>query len=462
MKTQTKALYLLNFVSMWECFSYYGMRVLLVLYMVNELGYSDEKAFGMYALYITLVELGGVIGGIAADRLLGLKRAIVLGGITIALGHVCMTLPDSQMLFLLGLGLIVAGTGLFRSNVTALLGEFYDKDDPQRAAGYTLFYTGINIGGFLASIACGIVGEVYGWHAGFGLAAFGMLLGLTVLYFGKSILSNKGELAKPARSASSFGALGAAFIAPLVAMMIYYYQQLAPFVPLAIGGLLFYVYRQIKDSSQEALAGYKRLGLYLVFLVLYYGCEEQLGSSLVLFSERHVDRSSCFGVIPAASLVTCNPLTILAIGPLFSGLLRKLPMRALTKIGISFGMLGLAFCILYIGSAMTPQDQNVPLAFAISSIVLISLGELLIGPTVFATASEVAPKAYTGLIMGAVSLGYSLANLFSGLLSQMMTVTESANSLEVYTKGFGTIAAGAFALSLILFILTYRKKVLST
>lgn len=462
MKTQPKALFLLNFVSMWECFSYYGMRVLLVLYMVGELGYSDEKAFGMYALYITLVELGGVIGGIAADRYLGLKRAIVLGGITIVLGHVCMTLPDSQMLFILGLGLIVAGTGLFRSNVTALLGEFYDKNDPQRAAGYTLFYTGINIGGFLASVACGIVGEVYGWHAGFGLAALGMLSGLVVLYFGRAILGTKGELEKPAKSATKIGTLGLGFAAPLAAAMIYYYREVAPIVPAAIGGLLYYVYSQIKKTSLETKAGYKRLGIYLVFLVLYYGCEEQLGSSLVLFAERHVDRGTPFGIIPAASLVTCNPLTILAIGPLFSGLLRKLPLTGFTKIGISFLMLGGAFCVLYIGTLLADQGQEVPLAYAMSSIVLISLGELLIGPTVFATASEVAPKALSGLIMGAVSLGYSLANMFSGLLSQMMTVTDSMQSLEVYKSGFGAIATGAFALSALLFIITTRKKVYST
>src|SRR5262249_16053523 len=151
-----------------------------------ELGYSDEKAFGLYALYTTLIELGGIGGGIVADRYLGLKRSIVLGGITIALGHLSMTVPYSEFTFFLGLGLIVLRTSLFRSNVAAFLGHFYDENDPRREAGYTLYYTGINIGGFLATIGCGIVGEMYGWHAGFGLAAIGMLLGLIVLFLGRN------------------------------------------------------------------------------------------------------------------------------------------------------------------------------------------------------------------------------------------------------------------------------------
>lgn len=455
MKSQPKALYLLNFVSMWECFSYYGMRVLLVLYMVKELAYSDEKAFGMYALYTTLVELGGVVGGIAADRFLGLKRSIVLGGITIALGHICMALSDA---FLLGLGCIIAGTSLFRSNITALVGQFYEENDPRRNAGYTLLYTGINIGGFIAAILCGIVGEVYGWHAGFGLAALGMLSGLIVLYFGRNILTNYGSIAKPIRCANTAG-VGILVVAAIAsAYGLANYQHVTYIVPVVAFGVLYYMYTQIKNASPQEMQGYKRLGLYLVFLVLYYGCEEQLGSSLVLFGERHVDRNTLFGVIPAASLVTCNPLTILLMGPLVAKLVQKIYVPDFVKIGIGFGLLALAFGTLYMGCVVS--DQMVPLAFTIVSIVCISLGELLIGPTVFVTASVVAPRAMSGLIMGAVSIGYSLANLFSGALSQMMTVSEQDTSIQVYSNGFLLIALGALAVCALL--LNKKKKVVST
>lgn len=437
---------------MWECFSFYGMRVLLVLYMVHELGYSDEKAFGMYALYITLVELGGVFGGIAADRFLGLKRAIVMGGITIALGHIAMALGD---LFLLGLGLIISGTTLFRSNITALLGQFYEENDPRRDSGYTLFYTGINIGGFLASLLCGYVGEVYGWHYGFGLAAIGMLSGLIVLFFGRGILGTKGEPIRKYRGATKLGSAGLLCLAPACALMLLYYDTATPLIPV-VGALIVYImYTRVKE-----FANYKRLGLYLILLVLFYGCEEQLGSTLVLFGERHVDRATFFGTIPAASLITCNPLTILVFGPFVSRLLQRVHLQGVTKIAIAFGLLASAFCMLYAGCYFATDEKVVALELALLSILLISLGELFIGPTVFATASEVAPAGLAGLTMGAVSLGYSLASLFSGLLSKMMIVQEGDQSLAVYMRGFMAIALIALFIALVL--TNTRKKEVTT
>jgi len=426
--------------------------------MIHELRYSDEKAFGIYALYTTLVELGGVIGGMAADRYLGLKRAIVLGGITIALGHVCMTLPDSQPLFLFGLGLIIAGTSLFRSNVAALLGEFYEENDPRRDVGYTLYYTGINIGGFLASMICGVVGEVYGWHAGFGLAGLGMLLGLIVLFFGRGILGSSGEIAQPIKGATGVGMLGLACVAAAAAWVIYDSQGMTPFIPIAVIGSVVYLFRRVRHSTQAQMVGYKQLALYLFFLVLFYACEEQLGSTLVLFAERHVDRQTPFGIIPAASLVMFNPLTILTIGPLFSSLFQKVPLQGSAKIGISFAFLAVAFSVLYFGGFAATVSQEVSLEYALFSIILISVGELLIGPTVYAKASEVAPKAFSGLIMSTVALGYSLANLLSGLLSRMMTVTEADHSLHVYMNGFWGIGAAAWVFAAALFMINNRKR----
>jgi POT family proton-dependent oligopeptide transporter len=385
MSKQPKALYLLNFVSMWECFSFYGMRALLVLYMVHALKFSDEYALFIYALYITLVELGGVVGGYVADRYLGLKAAIVLGGITIACGHIALS-----MSFFVGLGLIVLGTSFFRSNVAALVGHFYEKDDPRLARGYTLYYTGINVGGFLATIACTVVAEVYGWHAGLSLAAFGMLLGLIVLFFGRSVLIHT-----------------------------------APSEKMRVG----------------KVQGIKRLGLYLLFLVLFYMCEEQLGSSLVLFGERHVDRTTLFGTIPAASLITFNPLTILLVGPFVS----KIPLKEMTKIALSFLLLAASFLILYLATYW----EQVPLFYAVCSIVLLSCGELLLGPTVLAAVADAVPKSCSGVAMGMVALGYSLANAASGFLSQVMS-----NSC------FLAISTVAFCLALLL--LTNRKKVFIT
>lgn len=459
MNRQPRALYLLNFVSMWENFSYYGMRALLVLFMIQVFRFSDTEAFGLYAIYTTLVELGGVVGGIAADRYLGLKRSIILGSWTIALGHLCMAWPDSMLAFFLGLGLITAGTGLFRSNAAALLGEFYQENDPRRDAGYTLYYTGINIGGFLASLVCGIVGEVWGWHAGFSLAALGMLSGNIALLLGWRQLAGKGEKTNPAKSVNIAGILGLSLAAPLCAAAIYYYQVISPLIPfLAMGGI-GYIFCQTKHFSMERKMQLRRLGIYVVLMMIFYGCEEQLGSSLILFAERHVDRDTGFGVIPAASLITFNPLTILITGPLLSRLMQKILMDGYIKIALSFILLSAAFGILYAGSQWASADEAVPFAFAISSIVLIALGEIFIGPTVYAYASEIAPAKFEGLIMSIVTIGFSLANLFSGWLSQLMAVSSQSDSLQIYANGFGLISAATIGLAGLIIIFNSRKKV---
>ncbi len=180
----------------------------------------------------------------------------------------------------------------------------------------------------------------------------------------------------------------------------------------------------------------KQLGLYIFLMVLFYACEEQLGSTLMLFIERHVDRDMAFGLLPVTAFVTFNPMTILIVGPLLSPLLQRVALNGLYKIGLSFILLGLAFGVLGIGCSQVGLDETIPVSYAIFCIVATATGEILIGPTVFAAAAEAAPVNLRGLTMGMVTLGFSLANLCSGYLSQMMAVEEVAAFLSIYTNGF--------------------------
>jgi|688.fasta_scaffold06037_10 POT family proton-dependent oligopeptide transporter len=456
---QPKALYLLNFVSMWECFSYYGMRSILVLYMTHALLFSDSQAFSLYALYTSLLELGGIFGGIIADKLLGLKRTIFLGGWIIVLGHLCLSLPLEESAFYLGLGLIVAGTGLFRSNVAALLGCFYEKNDPRKDAGYTLYYTGINIGGFLASILCGTIGELFGWHYGFGLAALGMLSGNIALFLGSKILERKKEAPKIAAKIK-WGSLFGLFLAgPGCALILYH--NLTYLFPVAFLAVCYYIYSQLRGSNLDK-GRLKLLGIYTILVVIFYGCEEQLGSTLVLFAERHVNRNLFDWKIPASSLITFNPLTILIAGPLLSRLLQNWSCAGITKIAISFLFLGLAFCLLCAGCLSASAEEIVPLWIAIGSIVCIALGELFIGPTVYAAGASAAPDKYQGLTMGIVTLGFAFANLFSGFLSQLMAVVEEDSSLSLYTQGFSWIGWSMLGLAAVLIMTQYKKRIFSS
>lgn len=454
MNRQPHALYLLNFISMWECFSYYGMRSLLVLFMVHEMSLSDSQAFGLYALYITLIELGGVAGGIIADRFLGLKPSIVIGGWTIMLGHVCLAFPNTQEAFFLGLGIIIAGTSLFRSNVAALLGEFYEDNDPRREAGYTIYYSGINIGGFLASLSCACFAEIYGWHAGFSLAAFGMLLGNICLLWKWKVLAG---VKSPDYTQTTFGIFGLAIAGPFFAYALYFQEFTALFVPLlALGGIGFAL-RQTKTCTQKQKSGFTFLAVLILFLIIFYMCEEQLGSSLVLFAEWHVDRETIFGIIPSASLITFNPLTILIAGPLLARFING-PIKGLNKIMIGFLLLGSAFYTLYAGCMLADSKEAIPLIYAAASIIMIALGELFIAPTVFAYASQAAPRHLQGLTMGMVTMGFALANLFSGFLSQRMAISEEADSMAIYSETFGMIGCAVFCLAAVLLMLNFRKK----
>ncbi len=415
MDKQPRGLYLLNFISMWECFSYFGMRALLVLYMIKELKFGESKSFAIYSIYLTLAELGGVFGGVIADRYLGFRKAVAFGGWAMILGHLCLAGFDSQISFFLALALIVIGTSFFRTNIAALLGTLYEENDLRRDSGYTLYYAGMNVGGFLASIFCVIVADVYGWHAGFGLAALGMFVGMLAMVIGRNSLTVPGKVDFVANKPSLKELLAAAL------------------------------------KAKEAL---KSVALFMVFLIVFFACEEQLGSSMVLFSERYVDRVTIFGTIPAAMLMTITPLTILLMGPFVSRFLQKYPLVDTKKIGISFVLLAAAFWLLNIGSVFGVVDGVVPIGYAVGSIFLIGLGELFIGPTIFAAASKASPPQLAGLTMGMVTLGFACANITSGFLSQLMAISEEAASLDVYIGGFFVV--GLVALAPIFYLLSIK------
>ncbi|HVE77247.1 MAG TPA: peptide MFS transporter, partial [Gemmatimonadaceae bacterium] len=181
---QPRGLLLVSVVEMWERFSFYGMRALLVLYLVNAIGWSDGDASRLYGTYAGLVWLTPLIGGYLADRLLGTRRSLVIGALVIALGHFLLAL-QSMTMFYAGLACVIVGTGFFKPNVSTMVGQIYREGDPRRDAGFTIYYMGINTGAFLAPLVCGWLGQRVGWHYGFGAAGVGMLVGLAVYLWGR-------------------------------------------------------------------------------------------------------------------------------------------------------------------------------------------------------------------------------------------------------------------------------------
>ncbi|MCE5315925.1 MAG: peptide MFS transporter, partial [Parachlamydia sp.] len=391
MTRQPKALYLIASVQMWECFSFYGMRVLLVLYMINILHFNDAQAFGVFALYTGLVELSGIVGGMLADRFLGLRRAISLGGWLIASGHLTLALGSHSTVFFPALALIIVGSSLFSTNLSALLSLYYADEDPKREAGYTLFYAGINLGSLLASILCGFIGEHFGWHYGFGLAAIGMLMGNLTLQFFGSILEGKGrenERRQPKKAWLSMALLLVLGVY-CVSQGLIYESHVLPFVPwiclLAVGYVAFNL---LKTDSKKLV----RLLLYLMGLALFFAAEEQMGSSLMLFSDRHATKALLGIPVPPAVLQSINPAVIILFGTVMNGLCQRLsgfghfPFR----IVIPFGMTAAAFGGLAVACAYVALPM--PILLIMGAVLVIAFAELIIGPAVYSLCSELTTK----------------------------------------------------------------------
>lgn len=442
---QPRALYVCFFVQMWEAFSYYGMRALLVLYMISQLGFTDLKAYGIYALYCALSELGGIAGGYLADRFLGLRRTILMGGWIMALGHLGMAFEAwSSAFFYMGLTLIIVGSCLFSTNISALLSTFYEKEDPRREKGYTLFYAGLNLGALLASLLCGWIGETYGWHYGFGLATIGMLIGNSILSYFKETLQEK-EPVPPTLKGTllSYGAIAVAMGVTLLCIHLERYVAFA--LPFLCLGAMGWMGRKMIQSKAFSLQQLSVLGLTLLALAIFYSAEEQIGSSLVVLSERFALREFMGSEIPNAFLLALNPLTIVVGGFLLSRFSTGSDVRGMVlRMGCGILMACLAFCGFVALCAFS--GGALPMGGLMGGVAFLSIAEVLIGPAIYAYCSAIAPANWRGMTMGLIPLGFSLAEIVGGVWSKMMAFdpTEGALSLSLYQSGFGVIALGLF------------------
>src|SRR6185437_2863042 len=331
---QPRALSTLFFTEMWERFSYYGMRALLVLYLVHALGYQREDALELYATYTGLVYVTPILGGYLADRYLGPRKAILIGGITMAMGHFAMTFPATLHL---ALGLLVAGNGFFKPNITTLLGTYYREHDPRRDPGFTFFYMGINLGAFFSPLIAGTLGEKIGWHYGFASAGVGMCLGLAQFVLGSSRLGSHGLAPGKTRldrvDWTHVIVLSAAMI-PLVYAVIGAWSWAGPawhslagpvqlaLVAVVIAALWFGAnhLRGRRSAAPRALTREEWgriiaifvLGFFVIFFWMGF---EQAGGTMNLFADQSTERELFGWQIPASYFQAINPLGIFVMGP---------------------------------------------------------------------------------------------------------------------------------------------------
>jgi POT family proton-dependent oligopeptide transporter len=473
-----RGLYVLFFAEMWERFSFYGMRALLVFYMVQHFRYSDKNAYVVYGSYTALVYATPVFGGMLADRLLGYRKAVLLGGTLMAIGHFAMAIDS---LFYVALGFLIVGNGFFKPNISTIVGKLYAPGDPRRDGGFTLFYMGINLGALLAPLGCGTLGEKVGWHYGFGLAGIGMLFGLGVFVWGKDRIAGLAEPPDPSRLRETvvgvrrewlvyLGALAAVVVAWQLVQRGAWVGSLLSLVGVVVSvGLITYLLR-LTDRVER-----QRMGVALVLIavsMVFWAFFEQAGSSMSLFTARNVDRTlPSFlggGEIPASVFQSVNPAFILLLAPLFSMLWiglarRKLEPTLPLKFAFGIVQLGLGFGALYLGAKTAPENGIVSVFWLLLGYFLHTSGELCVSPIGLSMITKLSPVKIVGLMMGTWFLSSSFAHYVAGLIAALTGVQGGgedgaaklpapAETVGVYGGVFGGIAVVALVVG-VLFML---------
>ena len=492
-KTHPGALFVLFAAEMWERFSYYGMRALLTLYMAKvlfvDMGQSmaDTKALAIYGSYTSMVYLFPFIGGMVADKILGFRRTIVIGGVLMMLGHFTLALegslfPGSLVIFYAALALIITGNAYFKPNISSFLGNFYEQDDSRKDGAFTIFYMGINIGAFLATLTCGYVGEQINWHYGFGLAGIGMGLGLIMFWIlGPRVFGNEGmkpaaeSMVKKVASIKSepFVYVATLLFIPICAMFLNFDNAMATLlIIISIGILGYLIYTGWKNDNRVEGQRLWVVCVLFVFHTVFWALFEQAGGSLTLFTDRNIDRMVMGNEIPASIFQSLNPLYIILLAPVFSWIwikLRKNKKEPSTPMKFFLGLfqLGLGFGVIVLGAKFfAGGDGLVPMVFLFVMYLLHTTGELSLSPVGLSMITKLSPARIVGFVMGAWFLSIALANKVAGEIGKL-TATEDvaadASKMESLTNYATTyevwgvyVVLGAAAVLLIL-VPTLRK-----
>lgn len=464
-----RGIFVLFMVEMWERFSYYGMRALLILYLTQHFAIADGPATQLYGAYTTLVYGAAVLGGWAADKIVGRWRSILLGAIMILCGHLLLvveglsdaTFETTRQLFFLALGLIVAGTGLFKPNSTTLVGTLYPEGDARRTTGFYIFYLGINLGAAFAALVCGWLGQRFGWPYGFGAAAIGMALGLVVLVaFRRDLLEEQ----ERTRKWSAMGVVLTPIVSAALAWFLVQRPSVVGWVLLAalLAGLFAVGRFMIREASLEERLKLRAALILIAAASVFWSLFEQAGSSLNLFAARFVDLS--IGPITMLSSQTqfFNPVFILLLTPVFSWLWvalarRKLEPTLTWKHVLGLVQVGLGFGCLVIGIRMTSANGEVALSWLALAYFLHTTGELCLSPPAYASMTELAPRRIGGLVMGlwlsSLSIGSFIGARIAGLTARPGdAVIAPASELGGYANVFSGVVllAGVAALLLAL------------
>jgi proton-dependent oligopeptide transporter, POT family len=464
-------LWVLFFAELWERFCYYGMRALLALYVADLFFVKQKEASLVYGAYTALIYATGIFGGAIADRLLGFRRSIITGGLVMAAGCFLLVIRDQDM-FLLGLSMLIVGNGLFKPNISSLVGKLYPPGDPRRDAGFTWFYVGINLGAFLAPLVCQMISAAFPkrvpfaqlwpglenhkdyatWQAqgfadmpdyrwGFLAAAIGIVLGVVTLHLGRAKLGDQGL---PPKGREGFGTpalvvLGCAVLTPGVYLLIAN-KAIAGYILLALAlGVIGYLLRFAWSRSRAGdRVGCQRIYALIALLLantVFWSAFEQAGNSLNFFARDYVHMVALpwgeagKNAFPFEWFQSVNSVFIVLLGPVFTWIWVVLEQRRRnpsipTKFGLGVVMVGLGFGVVMLGMTSVGMQGQIGFWFLVLLYLVHTCGELCISPVGLSMVTKLAPAAMTGLVMGAWFLSISCANFLAGVFSSIAATVD--------------------------------------
>ncbi|MBM9621193.1 peptide MFS transporter [Streptomyces zhihengii] len=465
---------------MWERFSYYGMRALLVYYIVSGgadaatgsqgggLAMDAAMATAIYSVYVSMVYLMAMPGGWFGDRVWGARKTVAIAGFVIMGGHVALAVPG-QAMFFVGLALVAAGSGLLKANISTMVGHLYDgPEDPRRDGGFTLFYIGINLGAFVAPFVIGTVGKEHNWHFGFALAAVGMGLGLLQFLIGTRHLSPKSNEVPNPLSPEERRAVVTKVVGALVVAAVFYGGVVAlgmytlnwALVPLTLAGLIIpvAVLVRIKRDKDLSAGEQSKMNGYIWFFVaaaIFWMIYDQGGSTLSLFADDKT-AGSVLGIdFSATWYQSLNPLYVMALAPVFAWLWLWLARKnqepnTIVKFAMGLVLVGASFFVFVVPMGMAGDGTKVSPMWLVSIYMIQTIGELCLSPVGLSVTTKMAPQKYASQMMGVWFLAVTAGDCTTGLLSLA----------GVDLNGTGIIAMQAsLAVAAGLAVFMYRKKV---
>lgn len=450
-----KALWYIIAIYMWEYFSFYGMRALLILYLVDHLKLGDTTSYAIAGAYITLVYLSPIVGGVVADRVLGYKKAVIYGAVLMSIGHIVLGFGGDTKLYL-GMAFIVCGYGFFKSNVSCLLGQQYNSDDPNKDSAFTLLYLGGNFGGIFAPMLCGLVAHYYGWHYGFGTAGIGMIFGLAVFIQGSKYIPDILPQKTLSKQLENLVVVSSIFLILTLSYLALEYlfdgYLLAVVTCIAIIAFVI-IFIKTDTSTRKSLIS---LLPFYIFGIVFWVFDEQLYTSVEIFIHRNVD-TYLWGIdIPASTFTSMNSLSILFGGLILAWIWKKVKsldddFGRMIKFSFGFIFQLLCFILFFIAAKNASVDGTTSALLVIIALAFLGVSELFIDPIALSEITSVKDKKDTGflaasymLFTGSVAgfIGAKVADLaaFQGTPSNLDLVKQAQLFQGLFTNIMAILA----------------------